>query len=255
MNLGYKRILIFAGTTEGRKLTGFLQTYNVRVFVSVATSYGKECIASQENALVMEGRMDQNQIEAFLFEYQIDLVIDATHPHARIVTENIKAACEKAQILCLRCLREVSPCPEDAVIVENIAQAVDFLDKTTGNILITTGSKELAEYTRIDGYQGRCYARVLSTSEAVEESIRLGFEGAHLFAMQGPFSEEMNVALIHQVDAQYFVTKESGHSGGFAGKLEAARRTGAALVVIGRPKEKGQNMEEICGYLEAHCRE
>ena len=199
--------------------------------------------------------MDQDQIEMFLHDQKIDLVIDATHPYAQSVTANIKAACQKMQVCILRCLREESPCPEHVVSVENIAQAVDFLGKTKGNILITTGSKELAEYTRMEEYKDRCYARVLSVRKAVEESIRLGFEGAHLIAMQGPFSEEMNIALIHQVHAEYFVTKESGHTGGFADKLAAARHTGATLVVVRRPGEEGQSMDEICEYLKAYCRE
>lgn len=236
-------------------MADFLKSYQVQVFVSVATPYGSVCIAPQENATVLEGRMNQDQMEIFLDTHQIDLVIDATHPYARIVTSNIRAACIKEQIPCLRCLREESPCPEDVVRVENIKQAVDILGKTTGNILITTGSKELAEYTRLEGYKERCYARVLSTLEAVTESVRLGFEGAHLIAMQGPFSEEMNAALIRQVHAKYFVTKDSGHTGGFADKLAAANQTGAALVVVGRPKEKGQSIEEICEYLDAFCRE
>ena len=59
--------------------------------------------------------------------------------------------------------------------VESVPEAVEYLQNTTGNVLIATGSKELKEYTRIAGYKERCYARVLSTQVSVEESIRLGF--------------------------------------------------------------------------------
>ena len=86
----------------------------------------------------------------------------------------------------------------------------------------------------IEGYEKRCFARVLSTGEAVEESIRLGFRGRHLIAMQGPFSAEMNLALLHQTEARYFVTKESGKAGGFGEKLEAAKAAGAVLVAVAR---------------------
>ena len=63
----------------------------------------------------------------------------------------------------------------------------------------------------------------------MEESVRLGFKGRNLIAMQGPFSAEMNVALLHQTKAKYFVTKESGKAGGFEEKKKAARETGAVL--------------------------
>ena len=50
--------------------------------------------------------------------------------------------------------------------------------------------------------------------------------------------------LLHQTEAKYFVTKESGKNGGFAEKLEAAEQAGAVLLVIGRPIEEGLSVEE-----------
>ena len=91
----------------------------------------------------------------------------------------------------------------------------------------------------------RCYARVLSVLPSVMQSIDLGFSGKHLIAMQGPFSREMNLALLHQTEAKYFVTKESGKNGGFAEKLEAAEQAGAVLLVIGRPIEEGLSLIHI----------
>ena len=107
----------------------------------------------------------------------------------------------------------------------------------------------MKEYTNIGNYQERCFARVLSTKAAVEESVRLGFEGKHLIAMQGPFSEEMNLALLHQTRARYFVTKESGKAGGFEEKLKAAKNAGAVL--IGRPQEIGRSVQEVCHFIES----
>ena len=77
------------------------------------------------------------------------------------------------------------------------------------------------------------------------ESVRLGFEGSHLIAMQGPFSTEMNLALLRQTEAAYFVTKETGRAGGFDEKLEAASEAGAVLVVVGRPEEDGESLETV----------
>ena len=131
----------------------------------------------------------------------------------------------------------------EMIVVDSVRQAVAYLKTMQGNILIATGSKELHLYTEIEGYKDRCFARVLSTPEAVEESAKLGFQGRHLIAMQGPFSREMNLALLRYTDAAYFVTKESGKAGGFAEKLEAARQAGSVLVVIGRPEESGETLE------------
>ena len=139
---------------------------------------------------------------------------------------------------------------ERVVRVESVPEAVEYLQNTTGNVLIATGSKELKEYTRIAGCKERCYARVLSTQVSVEESIRLGFEGKHLIAMQGPFSKELNLAMLRALDARYFVTKESGKSGGFLEKVQAAEEAKAVLVVVGRPFEVGKILKETKKFLE-----
>ncbi len=105
------------------------------------------------------------------------------------------------------------------------------------NILITTGSKELEPYTRIPDFEARCYVRALPTMEALEKCQRLGFRRAHLILMQGPFTEEMNIAQLRYAHAGYLVTKASGEIGGFPEKCEAALALGVEVICIGRPKE------------------
>lgn len=123
--------------------------------------------------------------------------------------------------------------------------AVDYLGKTTGNILATTGSKEAAKYTVLSDFENRVFLRVLSLPNVVEECSRLGFQGKNLLCMQGPFSKEFNIAMLRQLNCKYMVTKMSGKSGGFLEKLEAARACGCTLVVVGRPlKETGVSLQE-----------
>ncbi|MCC2859102.1 precorrin-6A/cobalt-precorrin-6A reductase, partial [Longicatena sp. 210702-DFI.1.204] len=78
-----------------------------------------------------------------------------------------------------------------------------------GNILVTTGSKELESYTRLTDYESRVYARVLSIGQVAVNCEELGFSGRHLICMQGPFSTEMNRAMLKEYDIAYMVTKES----------------------------------------------
>ena len=244
-------ILIFAGTTEGRTLAEYASAHSISCFVSVATDYGKNLIKHLEDITILTGRMDEKEMEHFIEENDIRLVIDATHPFAREVTENIRSACEKvrtrSEVRYVRCIRpfENRSSDEQIIYTESVQEAVEYLKKTTGNILIATGSKELHLYTEIENYRERCFARVLSTEPAVRESVRLGFEGKHLFAMQGPFAPDLNLALLRQTKASYFVTKETGKAGGFEEKAEAAEMTGAVLVVIGRPEENGESVETV----------
>ena len=250
-----RKLLLFAGTTEGRMLAEYLSKKRIACYVSTATEYGKSLLQEEQlsDIIILAGRMNEEEIKTFLTEKKID----ATHPFAKIVTENIVNACKETQTGYIRCLREMETSSGDLAgqeqvrVFESVREAVEFLSTTEGKILITTGSKELKEYTKIGNYQERCFARVLSTKAAVEESVRLGFEGKHLIAMQGPFSEEMNLALLHQTRARYFVTKESGKAGGFEEKLKAAKNAGAVLIVIGRPQEIGRSVQEVCHFIES----
>lgn len=238
-------ILIFAGTTEGRKIAEYLRGHAPEVYVCTATEYGKELVEDGENIHVLAGRLDVAGMGELAQGCQAELVIDATHPFAMEVSKNIRAMCEKADIPCVRVLREGSAGGENAVWVKNIKEAAAYLADKKGNILITTGSKELDPYTRIPDYRRRCFLRVLSTREAVEHAVEKGFEGKHLIAMQGPFSEGMNEQLLIHVKARYLVTKDSGKIGGFQEKMEAARKAGAVPVVIGRPQERGIPLKEV----------
>lgn len=281
-------ILIFAGTTEGRELAQYVSAVNsenkedaadrlcadgrrMRCFVCTATEYGKSILKDLRGITVHAGRMNCREIQDFIENNRISLVVDATHPFAREVTDNIRQACNaaacKMNVRYVRCLRSKTEQIQDgrqqpengrtadeeserslgdpAVCVDSVIQAVDYLKNTEGNILIATGSKELHLYTEIPDYKTRCFARVLSTREAVETGVRLGFEGKHLIAMQGPFSVEMNLALLRQTEASWFVTKESGAAGGFHEKLTAAQRARAVAVVVGRPAECGKSVEEV----------
>ena len=125
------RILLFSGTTEGNKIAGFLSAYPVKVYLSVATEYGKVCAVSAENVEVVSGRMTGEEIETFIRKHAIDMVIDASHPFARQVSVSAKEAADKCEIEYFRCLREESvwekESGENIVVVENVREAANFL--------------------------------------------------------------------------------------------------------------------------------
>ncbi|MDY6041637.1 MAG: precorrin-6A reductase, partial [Candidatus Faecousia sp.] len=232
------KICVFAGTTEGRELIEFLSTQAVSVTACVATEYGETLLPSADNLTVSAKRLPVNEIITMLQENAFDLVIDATHPYATSITKSIGSACAQTETEYLRLLRGASAIPEDAVYVENAAAAVDFLSATQGNILLTTGSKELASFADLAGFGERVYARVLPMESSLESCRSAGLKPAHIIAMQGPFSQEMNAAILRFANAKWLVTKDGGDAGGFEAKAAAARKAGARMVVIGRPPQR-----------------
>lgn len=247
------KLCVFAGTTEGRELVEFLCTQAVSVTACVATDYGETLLSPRENLTISAQRLTREEMEALFSRENFDMVIDATHPYASVVTENIAAACEKAGVRYQRLLRSGCKAGEDAVFVPDIPAAVDYLNRTEGPILLTTGSKELAKYTGLYDFANRVYARVLPMEDSLRLCQSAGLKPAHILAMQGPFSVDMNVAMLKSLGAKYLVTKDSGTTGGFDEKVTAARAANATLVVIGRPPQReGLTLPETIQLL---CRE
>ena len=251
-----KKLVIFAGTTEGRRLSEILADAGIAHTVCVATEYGAELLEEEmslKHLTVHCGRLDEGEMEAFLKKESPSLVIDATHPYAQVVTANIRKACEKYPDICLlRCLRKES---EDEakdskgdkngiIHVKNTAEAVRYLSEKEGNIFLTTGSKELALWQELPGHLERIFARVLPVEASVHICRELGYSGRHIIAMQGPFSAEMNYIQLKEFQCSYMVTKDGGDTGGFKEKMQAAKKAGATAVVIDRPKDKGMSLEQ-----------
>ena len=244
------KICIFAGTTEGRELVEFLSNQPVSVTACVATEYGETLLPPRENLTISAHRLTAREMEDLFGKERFDLVVDATHPYASVVTENIAATCRVTGIEYLRLQRSGAAMPKDAVFAANIEEAVSYLNSVEGNLLLTTGSKELNKFTLLQNFADRVYARVLPMEESLQLCESAGLKPAHILAMQGPFSKEMNVAMLKSVDAKFLVTKDSGSKGGFEEKIAAARETGAKLVVIGRPPQRdGLNFADTLSLL------
>ena len=243
------KFLIFSGTTEGRELSRLLADRGGRVAVSVATDYGAEEQGSYPGVTVLQGRKTVEEMAALLAGF--DLCIDATHPYAVEATKNIAAACEKAGVPCRRLLRRASG-ETGGLYVDSAAQAAALLEPKEGNILLTTGAKELSAFSGLE--PERLYPRVLPSHESIAACETAGIPHRNIVAMQGPFSLELNEAILRQFRIAFLVTKDGGTTGGFREKAEAARNTGAGLVVIRRPEDSGDSFETILSVCEEMMR-
>ena len=242
------KVIVFAGTTEGYEISRFLSENQLPVLACVATEYGSKSLQENSCLHVQAGRLDEQQMRDLFFREKPELVLDATHPYAAEVTQNIRKACEETGVSYTRILRTGSE-QQNAVYVRDAKEAAEYLKGTEGNVLLTTGSKELAVFTSVSDYNKRLFARVLSLPSVIESCQALGFEGRNLIAMQGPFSKELNQAMLEQYQCKYLVTKDSGKAGGFLEKIQAAEALGVTAVIIGRPlAEEGLSLKE-CRHM------
>ena len=267
-----KEILIFAGTTEGRKLSECLSKADILHTVCVATEYGEIVLTENACAHVHRGRMDVEEMSAFISDGQFSAVVDATHPYAQVVTENIRNAMKGMDIPYIRLKRET----DDSYDYDKIRSfecnedCAEALLQINGNILLTTGSKELSVYCGHESLKDRLYVRVLPGLESLSLCNENGIMGKHILALQGPFTVDMNEAMLRQYDISCLVTKKSGRAGGYIEKLEAAKRLDIPVYVVERAnveenasntgntnggdnRDKAYSFRETCELLSNIC--
>ena len=279
-----KKVLIYAGTTEGRELAQELARERIYCDISVATEYGRQIMDEKISPYIciLQGRMTAKQMRLKCENEQYLAVVDATHPFATEVSVNIRESLKGLDIPYFRLGREKIPGEEGErqagerqtgerqagerqageqqaeeqnymarKYFQNTAACVEALKKTEGKIFLTTGSKELSAFCREETIRKRLVVRVLPGMESLQECVRNGLEGRQIIAMQGPFSKEMNLAMIRQYQASVLVTKESGKTGGEDTKLAAAGEAQIPSYIILRPDEKTpvMDMDEVLEQL------
>lgn len=250
-----KQILIFAGTTEGRGLAERLCSLQMPCTVCVATQYGGQVMGERTGLTVRTGRMGPEEMQRFIREGDYAAVVDATHPYATLVSKHIRESIQGLSMPYLRLKRDtdmagiIEEKPDRLLYFDSHEACAAYLAGTKGNILLTTGSRELAVYAGAVS-RSRLFVRVIPSIESLKACNACEIVGRQIIAMQGPFLSEMNRALIAQFHIRYLVTKESGTTGGFGEKVEAACAAGIPALVIGNPEQnEGVSMEEAVNRL------
>lgn len=229
-------IFVEGGTADGREAAEQLSALGADVIYSSISNY--EAPEQNDHLKWHIGAMDAEELKAYLKANKVAVFVDATHPYAKAASVNAMAACKAAGLRYIRLerpgIRAMAPALQKVVRhFPDYDQMVDYLEHIPGNILTTTGSRELAHYQVLD--KKRLYIRVLPTSGVLAKCEALGYKPSHIVAMQGPFTEAMNVAMIAHYDIRFVTTKDSGDIGGVADKITAAQAQGAEVLCVDRP--------------------
>lgn len=231
-----KKVLVFAGTTEGRELAELLADSNIKCSVCVATDYALERM-NDKRLDVHCGRLTEEEMEVLMRDGSFDVVVDATHPYAQIVSQNVRQAADKESISLIRLRRSTESAEEGFVSFKTHEECSAWLSFQTGNILLTTGSKDLGSYAKNETIKNRLFVRVLPGEESIRLCTANDITGRQIIAMQGPFSAQMNECILREYSIDWMVTKISGHAGGFEEKVEAAKKAGVGVCAILPPLE------------------
>jgi precorrin-6x reductase len=249
-------ILIFSGIKDGREIASILAKEGCETVLSTLTEHGVAMVDEMDNLETIFGEMDVEKIEGYIKKKNISAVVDATHPYAEIISKNIERACSDSKTKLFKYIREEIPLDDRVNVYKSIDDLCKNIKATEGNILLTTGSRKLEEYTKYLPVE-RLYVRVLPIKKSMEKVWQEGFKSSHIIAMQGPFSEEFNKEVYKQCDIKHIVLKNSGPNGGTRQKIESALEANIEIHLLDRPTTDGDWFEdketlikEIKDYLE-----
>ncbi len=246
-------ILVFGGTTEGRQLVEWLDARDsCQVVTCTATEYGASLLPQGERVSVVQGPLSEDEKHRLMEAHDFSCIVDATHPYALHISESIAQLGATYGKEVVRIVREDTSEAGAWTSVRSAREAAAYLAQTSGPILLTTGTKDLACYVETLGDAAqRLYVRILPVASSLERVTELGIPVSHIIAMQGPSSAELNCALIREYGIEHLVTKRSGTAGGFEQKAEAAGACDIELVVVERPcDEQGLSLEGAQRLLE-----
>lgn len=251
-------IFVAAGTQDGRELAKFLLEHGYDVAVSVVSHYGEQLLADcrGQNLIINDQPLDRAEMETYLKQHKIRLLVDASHPYAVNVSQNAMEVCRTLGIPYIRYERALTELRYDKItVVHSYEEAAETAAKLGRRIFLTTGSRNLEKFTSSPALDDHVLiARVLPTEQVIGLCEKAGLMPGQIIGMQGPFSQKLNRELFQKYQAEVIITKNSGTIGGTDTKFAAAEELGLPVIVIDRPVMEyghvGRNYEEILHFIE-----
>ncbi len=213
-------LLVFGGTTEGRKAVEVLEEGTGAYYYSTKT--GEQDVVLHHGQRI-DGAMDTEAMLNFCHVHDIRLIVDAAHPFAQVLHQTIACVTEKLQIPVIRYERIYPPRTDDILWIDNYQQ----IPRNIHTLLATTGVQSIARLKPFEDEGMRIIYRILPRETSI-----------HLAHQQGATDNQLCFYEDGQkidIEADAILLKESGVSGGFIEKVDAARKRGMRIIVLKRP--------------------
>ena len=212
-------ILVFGGTTEGRRAAEVLEEAGNSYYYSTKT--GEQELALHHGVRT-DGAMDGEAMRQFIREHAIRLMVDAAHPFAATLHQTIGEVASDMRIPVIRYERIYPPRDPDITWIDDYGQVPTDIH----SLLTTTGVQSISKLKWLEAEGVKVIYRILNR----ESSIRLAHE-------QGATDEQLCFFEDDILpDADTILLKESGLSGGFVEKVAEARERGMRIIVLKRPE-------------------
>lgn len=233
-------IALFLGTSEGKRILTLMNKYTDDLYVSTATEYGGELLKEYRYRFLNTRPLDKTSLEDIFKENSIEAILDASHPYAVEISQNLASVAKKLKIEYIRYERpsvlNKYKDNDKVIFIEDYADLKKWsklLEGSQGSILNTTGSRNIEKIMAIK-LNNRIIHRVLPTVSSIEKCVSSGVKVEDIIAIKGPSSMELNECIIKEYNASAIILKDSGTEGGTEEKIQAALKTGVYAFVIKR---------------------
>lgn len=214
-------ILVFGGTTEGRKAVEVLEEGGSPYYYSTKT--GEQDLTLHHGQRI-DGALDAEAMQSFCREHDIRLMVDAAHPFAAQLHQTIAEVSDALKIPAIRYERIF---PERDASLEWL-DSYDQVPHDIKTLLATTGVQSISKLKPLEAAGVKVYYRILNRESSIVLAQKQGATMEQLCYFEDPKDVP--------VEADAILLKESGLSGGFQEKVDAAKAKGMRILVLKRPE-------------------
>ena len=209
-------ILVFGGTTEGRKAVEVLEEAGSAYYYSTKT--GEQDITLHHGERI-DGALDGEAMLTFCRDHHIQLIVDAAHPFALQLHQTIASVSESLQIPVVRYERIYLPRNPDFTWIDDYNQ----VPRNIHSLLATTGVQSISKLKPLEAEGIKIIYRILNRESSIESAHQQGA------------ADEQICFYPQTAQAEAVLMKESGLSGGFSEKVAEAQQKGMRIIVLKRP--------------------
>ena len=214
-------ILVFGGTTEGRKAVEVLEEGGSPYFYSTKT--GEQDITLHHGQRI-DGALDAEAMQTFCGEHDIRLIVDAAHPFASQLHQTIALVSQSLNIPTIRYERIYPKRDPEITWIDDYSQ----IPRDIHSLLATTGVQSISKLKPLEVAGVKVFYRILNRESSIALAQKQGAKMEQLCYYEDPQDIP--------VEAEAILLKESGLSGGFSEKVEAAKARGMRIIALKRPQ-------------------
>lgn len=250
------RILLLGGTKDSTNIIEFIKSkYDAYILTTTTTEYGARLAQEGGSDDTIARPLPKDDLIEVIEDYEIDLIIDATHPFAEHITKTCVSITDELKLPFIRFERPTTNLENVDTSRIRYAKSFDEAGKmiesefVKGNVLHFAGANTMEDVLKHVPAE-RFYPRILKVASSLEKCEKLGISDDHIISMKGAASTEENIELIERYDASVMITKESGEIGGVIEKIDAANEKDIAIIMIQRPQIKELDKNSVVSNLD-----